>query len=238
MGESIRHDVRHDLESFYWLLVWIILRHSTKHKHREGSRACSSLFDAATESVAADKKTGWLADPKRLNGDGLPFNFIDALRQMLKSHHMYMLQEGEQQNQTSFVRVPQPQIQKVEITHSEWLRIFDQALAMNGWPEGDAAVPFDPPSVKKQEQADRISQSLQIHAVRNSMSKRKLEGTSDPAVSTRSPSETRAGPSGEGSTQPPSKKRRMAPTPLQPLVGRSVRLSEVFQEALLRPSQL
>ncbi|KAJ7222554.1 hypothetical protein GGX14DRAFT_664180 [Mycena pura] len=197
-GESIRHDVRHDLESFYWFLVWIILRHNTNHGHREGLQACSQLFDAATESQAAGQKSEWLS-VSQLPRATLPFNIIDALRQLLSTHYAYRNAEDEQQNlETSLVLIPQPQIQKVEITHSQWLGIFDRALAMNGWPEGDAAVPFIPPRVKKQEQA---SQSLQIHAVRNSISKRKLEGISDP-------SETRAGPSGEGSTQPVNKKRR------------------------------
>lgn len=32
------HDVRHDLETFFWLLVWVLLRH-TNHEHEEGRHA-------------------------------------------------------------------------------------------------------------------------------------------------------------------------------------------------------
>lgn len=34
------HDYHHDLESFFWVLLWITLRH-TEHDHENGKRGCT-----------------------------------------------------------------------------------------------------------------------------------------------------------------------------------------------------
>jgi hypothetical protein len=59
------HAVRHDLESFYWILAWIALRH-LKRDHPAGTLACTNLFDAQDSrnkddsKRAADRKKLWL----------------------------------------------------------------------------------------------------------------------------------------------------------------------------------
>ena len=51
------HERKHDLESFYWLLVWTLLRHSD---HDQGPSACSKLFDVEDRELAAAQKRTWL----------------------------------------------------------------------------------------------------------------------------------------------------------------------------------
>ncbi|KAJ7044555.1 hypothetical protein C8F04DRAFT_942097, partial [Mycena alexandri] len=41
---------QHDLESFYWLLVWLLLRH-TDHFHIDGPDACSGVFDGEARGL-------------------------------------------------------------------------------------------------------------------------------------------------------------------------------------------
>ncbi|KAJ7211291.1 hypothetical protein GGX14DRAFT_624161, partial [Mycena pura] len=57
--ETIRNTVAHgphlDLESFYWLLIWMILQH-TEHVHGDGAMACSRLFDPLGDTT----KCGWI----------------------------------------------------------------------------------------------------------------------------------------------------------------------------------
>ncbi|KAJ7211290.1 hypothetical protein GGX14DRAFT_624153 [Mycena pura] len=52
---TVAHGPHHDLESFYWLLVWMILRH-TAHVHGDRAMACSRLFDPSGDTT----KSGWI----------------------------------------------------------------------------------------------------------------------------------------------------------------------------------
>ncbi|KAJ7281814.1 hypothetical protein C8J57DRAFT_1298618 [Mycena rebaudengoi] len=203
---SITHTVEHDLESFYWLLVWIILRHNTNHGHPAGLLACHQLFDAATDFHAASQKGEWLLEQLPMENT-LLFSVVEALRDTLEHHYAYMHEQQKLEKPAPLIRQRQrQQIEKVEITHAEWLGILDEALALDNWPK-DPAVDLDPPSLRKQEQADPDSQSLLMQAVHNS-SKRRLEDASVTVVSTGSPSETKASNSSERSTESAKKKRR------------------------------
>ncbi|KZT63037.1 hypothetical protein DAEQUDRAFT_815855 [Daedalea quercina L-15889] len=54
---SVVHEVRHDLESFFWLLVWFALQHP---HHNWGSRGCETLFDFDSEEACKEQKIGYL----------------------------------------------------------------------------------------------------------------------------------------------------------------------------------
>ncbi|KAJ6584798.1 hypothetical protein B0H19DRAFT_396976 [Mycena capillaripes] len=54
--ENVVHLPEHDLESFFWLITWMILLH-THHNHKDGGLACHQLFDA---EGPADIKRGWI----------------------------------------------------------------------------------------------------------------------------------------------------------------------------------
>ncbi|KAJ7043953.1 hypothetical protein C8F04DRAFT_1175024 [Mycena alexandri] len=55
-AQNTPHEAHHDLESFYWLLIWVILRY-TIHNHKDGLFACHHLFDV--NDPAAIKRS-WL----------------------------------------------------------------------------------------------------------------------------------------------------------------------------------
>ncbi|KAI1792123.1 hypothetical protein LXA43DRAFT_1093940 [Ganoderma leucocontextum] len=52
------HGVPHDLQSFYWVLLWIVLRH-TEHNHPCGSEACPDIFQLGARSCLGTKMD-WL----------------------------------------------------------------------------------------------------------------------------------------------------------------------------------
>ncbi|CAK5279281.1 unnamed protein product [Mycena citricolor] len=56
--KDVTHEHYHDIESFYWLLIWIILRHTTPqfHGHQQNKFAALFGFDSA------DKKKLWITD--------------------------------------------------------------------------------------------------------------------------------------------------------------------------------
>ncbi|KAJ7729683.1 hypothetical protein DFH07DRAFT_895508, partial [Mycena maculata] len=74
IGNFATHGPHHDLESFYWLLVWMILRH-TNHTHGEGSMACSNLFDRSGIVM----KRSWLLDDTP-SGPSPLLAIVDQLR--------------------------------------------------------------------------------------------------------------------------------------------------------------
>ncbi|KAJ7729706.1 hypothetical protein DFH07DRAFT_756714 [Mycena maculata] len=72
---TVTHGPHHDLESFYWLLIWMILRH-TAHSHPEGSMACSNLFGRSGD----DTKLGWIQS-RTPSGPSSPLlAIVDQLR--------------------------------------------------------------------------------------------------------------------------------------------------------------
>ncbi|KAF9004084.1 hypothetical protein BDQ17DRAFT_476421 [Cyathus striatus] len=57
---KLAHMSHHDLESFYWVMIWILLRYAN---HKQGHKACSQLFDHADNYVAKALKEHWLYIP-------------------------------------------------------------------------------------------------------------------------------------------------------------------------------
>ncbi|KAI0750186.1 hypothetical protein C8Q80DRAFT_1166504 [Daedaleopsis nitida] len=57
----IIHDARHDLESFFWVLIWVILRH-TEHEHYRGDEACGLYFKLGDADVSRGAKMLLLHD--------------------------------------------------------------------------------------------------------------------------------------------------------------------------------
>ncbi|KAJ7039926.1 hypothetical protein C8F04DRAFT_996420 [Mycena alexandri] len=125
------HGPHHDLESIYWLLVWMILRH-TKHNHSDGAFACSKLFDLANFTT----KRGWSNDPTPIEDIQSPlFRLAERLRDMV-----YLQNQPEQRSEFSSAPA------RVLITYKKFLTAFREELASALWPENDAALPFELPS--------------------------------------------------------------------------------------------
>ena len=122
---TIIHEVRHDLESFYWLLVWLVLRH-TKYRHAMGQATLQTIFggDSPTSFLV---KRGWISDEDELTVDGNePFNIL--LRKFRELCKQSYLPAGR-------------------ITYDDVLAIFKEALGRNDWPSNDKALPYRPTSV-------------------------------------------------------------------------------------------
>ena len=52
---KMTHEARHDLESFFWLLLYIVLRH-TDHSLQSDPRALRSIFGAADDQTTDCKR--------------------------------------------------------------------------------------------------------------------------------------------------------------------------------------
>ncbi len=57
--EGVVHTISHDLESFYWVLVWVILRHTT-HAHPSGDDTFLAVFPAGDDIKCSTSKMLWL----------------------------------------------------------------------------------------------------------------------------------------------------------------------------------
>ncbi|EPS93868.1 hypothetical protein FOMPIDRAFT_91473 [Fomitopsis schrenkii] len=62
LSSEVTHEARHDLEAFYWLLVYILLRH-TNHGHSRGKAAFDALFTVVSWDQASDLKFSWITYP-------------------------------------------------------------------------------------------------------------------------------------------------------------------------------
>jgi hypothetical protein len=120
------HSCHHDLESFYYLLVWLLLRHAD---HNRGADACSRLFDGEVREVL-DQKSGWLsytimALPGIAKGPRLFIRNNPPLTALVDALNTIFYTQNTDQNTPA--------------THESLLAAFDMAIGSAGWPENDAA---------------------------------------------------------------------------------------------------
>ncbi|KAH9895302.1 hypothetical protein C8Q73DRAFT_646034 [Cubamyces lactineus] len=120
------HDVCHDLESYYWVLLWIVLRHT----RFEGGYSCADLFPYGDDLDAATKKHDWVVRMSRSITvvDNPP---LTTLLQDFKRLVAYSHVDPE-------FGTPIP------LKYEPILRVFDQAIAREDWPLNDKAIPFTP----------------------------------------------------------------------------------------------
>ena len=114
--DEVVHELRHDLESFFWLLVWLVLRHTT---HSLGKRACEILFNRENEIECRMQKGGFLSDAQE--------PLVVALNQPL-TNLISEFREACKSNIAGQNRPSDP------LTHKKVLKLFDDALAREGWP--------------------------------------------------------------------------------------------------------
>ncbi|KZT63216.1 hypothetical protein DAEQUDRAFT_172354 [Daedalea quercina L-15889] len=127
LRRGIIHQVRHDLESFYWLLLWLVLRH-TKHRGVDTYHQLRALFDHATDQICAQMKKGWFGNEVEVIGNPPLTKLLDA----------FSLLCADNSGMRNSIPPHQP------LTYDRVLRLFDDSLARTDWPEGDAAIPFKP----------------------------------------------------------------------------------------------
>jgi hypothetical protein len=114
------HKRKHDLESFYWLFIWTLLRHAD---HNQEPSRYSKLFDIEDREHAASMKRTWLAT------SNLSIYHNNPLTQLLERlRDIFDAQLGS-------LRLPSK-----EITYDTLLAGLDNALAQPGWPANDSST--------------------------------------------------------------------------------------------------
>ncbi|RPD55000.1 hypothetical protein L227DRAFT_484800, partial [Lentinus tigrinus ALCF2SS1-6] len=122
-GQSgVVHRVYHDLESYYWVLLWLILQHT---HHNLGHAQLEEVFEFDDLSVALRKKTRWLwggfwdEDDKLIVQDNAPLTDLMASFKRLVTE------------------MCTNRYQSKVLTYQSVLDLFDHALAQPGWPIND-----------------------------------------------------------------------------------------------------
>ncbi|KAI0656411.1 hypothetical protein C8Q70DRAFT_1056644 [Cubamyces menziesii] len=121
------HEPHHDLESFYWVLLWVVLRHTdcTLQEFKlSGQLGCKRLFNALDNYAHLDCKRSWISqafDPSH----GLDVARNAPLTELLKRFKSLIARI------ILYIDTPQ------SLTHQAVLAVFDEALAMDGWPQND-----------------------------------------------------------------------------------------------------
>ncbi|KAI0641540.1 hypothetical protein C8Q79DRAFT_930010 [Trametes meyenii] len=121
------HLARHDLESFYWVLVWIVLRH-TNHNHPSGMRACDKVFPYGDDEDATIHKEAWINRWPVINIHG-----NEPLSELLQKFGILI----HQATRSPLFGPPQ-----IPLVYDAVLKVLDEALARDDWPVDDKAIPF------------------------------------------------------------------------------------------------
>ncbi|KZT71152.1 hypothetical protein DAEQUDRAFT_755950 [Daedalea quercina L-15889] len=156
--DKIIHGVHHDLESFYWVIVWIVLRH-TDHDHGDGPDASHVLFGAPDEATARSKKESWLVSAQSritIRGNIPLTNLLNRLRSLVASCVLDITLEANAGDRAGDTDGSQAgaQKEKLRLTYEAFLEILDAALDDGRWPENDKARKFVcPPNPEKSKNA-------------------------------------------------------------------------------------
>ncbi|KAJ7089172.1 hypothetical protein B0H15DRAFT_800539 [Mycena belliarum] len=157
----VQHEGHHDLESFYWLFLWCILRY-TAHTHNDGPHACRNIFTSgALKGFVVQQPVPIEANVPLHN---LAENLADTVADQIRR------------------RGSKP------IEYANFINIFRTELGSQGWPTDDAALDFIPPPLvtlaaaaeeaKSRANQSRANQSLRQTAIEQSAKrsgKRKAE---------------------------------------------------------------
>ncbi|KAJ7457647.1 hypothetical protein B0H11DRAFT_1873656 [Mycena galericulata] len=169
------HTAGHDLESVYWLLVWIILRHT--HYPGRDSTACHRLFDHEQET-ALDRKQGWLGKATPLDKELPLMAAADWLRILVQKQNPVVQAPADTAFElpSEVAQSSTPPAPAKEISHQTVLGLLDRALALPGWPENDKAILFVPPDTTKEpEQAQSRAQGTKDDNLRKDVLKRSVQ---------------------------------------------------------------
>ncbi|TFK88996.1 hypothetical protein K466DRAFT_661884 [Polyporus arcularius HHB13444] len=117
----IVHGVHHDLVSLYWVLVWIVLRHTA---HNFSVAQAQEVFPFSTDrhSLGVGMKiiwANWLVDEFEIPGN-------EPLTKLLRDMALPVLKS-----------VGNKIVKGVPMTYDDVLQLFDEALDSQGWPEMD-----------------------------------------------------------------------------------------------------
>ncbi|KAF7315804.1 hypothetical protein MIND_00096500 [Mycena indigotica] len=122
----IEHQVKHDLESFFYVLVWLTLRHGA-HILTDKAKAAANLFDQTEDRVACGMKADWLTEQCQ-KGESNPIVPENIPLSLLIQRLVVIVDKSLSRNKVD--QQPMP------ATHEAFLECFDDVLAME-WPVDD-----------------------------------------------------------------------------------------------------
>lgn len=118
---GIIHNTHHDLESFYWVLLWVVVRH-TAHDHMLGDDLCSLIFTFGNDNSSAAAKMKWLESGSLNIPKNKPLTYLmDELACIVLDH----------------LPTRRKRATRVLLDYEGVLKIFDEAIKMPGWPNRD-----------------------------------------------------------------------------------------------------
>ncbi|KAM5544830.1 hypothetical protein V8D89_001728 [Ganoderma adspersum] len=127
-GEPIIHSTRHDLESFYWTLLWVVLRHTDNKwgaKRQGGQLTYADTFKQDDATNAQSGKSGWL----RHRAKFLDISRNCPLTTLMKEFALLVYYE--------------------QLDYDNVLALFDTALAAESWPAtNDGPLEYIPPDLR------------------------------------------------------------------------------------------
>ncbi len=171
MTKNILHNVHHDIESFYWVFMWVILRH-TAHTHELGHAACATYFKFGNDREIYHAKIGLLLDSSEED---------IAVKDNAPLSHLISAFTALVRNSTLGLRCAEP----VPLTHDAVLALFEEALDMSGWPVDDAALPVTLPDTQTDVMLNKASgPKLSTDVPKEASRKRREKPYDDPSEST------------------------------------------------------
>ncbi|KAI9001498.1 hypothetical protein BD414DRAFT_574923 [Trametes punicea] len=125
------HDPCLDLESFYWVLLWVVLRHTDCRRKvplASGQEVCKQLFGCTDDQRSHAQKFTFIGTAA-VPDFGIDVHGNSPLTTLL-------LKFVQLVNQISLQRA-HPTVREISSMYENVLAAFDEALRMEGWPEED-----------------------------------------------------------------------------------------------------
>jgi hypothetical protein len=155
-NERIPHRPHHDLESFYWVWVWSLLRHAPQQLELRG-RTMESMAErvAVFESVFGAKgdlkdifyaKESFSRGVFAVSRERVPLTLtlLGINRNMRRAHGAMYGASLEVDSQPTSERSVKAKVKAISLAlkHHTFLNTFNECLSRSGWPDDDAAIPF------------------------------------------------------------------------------------------------
>ena len=159
------HERKHDLQFFYWLLIWTLLRHAD---HDQGPSACGRLFDVEDRELGAAQKRTWLqTSDLRISCNKPLTQLLERLRALFRK------------------QLTNKDTSSIELTYDTLLAAIDSSLSQPDWPDNDGSIPFSPQSASRSaKDASRASSKKRKTKSRaTSTSSKRLKKTPSPSGS-------------------------------------------------------
>ncbi|KAF9014202.1 hypothetical protein BDQ17DRAFT_1419106 [Cyathus striatus] len=120
--QRVAHKPHHDLESFYWVFIWILLRH-TEHERAEKNNACQQLFDHIEAYKMYSTKSTWLLalptkPPLTIKGNARLNALLEDVREIFRTYYT--------------------QIPQTLPTHRSVVECLNKHIEAEDWPTDDS----------------------------------------------------------------------------------------------------